>query len=121
MSVNKKNPRQRSRPRLKQKLSADQERRLLKIISGLLVLALLWILFAPGSGLVTYMAKRSELRTLERQVAEISQKNSDLQKDIDRLHNDPEYLERIARKEHGLLKKNERVFDFSRKKVEKDK
>lgn len=64
------------------------------------------------------MAKRSELKKLELQTAQIEEENSKLQKDIDRLHNDPEYLERIAREEHGLLKKNERVFDFSRKKVE---
>ncbi|MFW2367510.1 MAG: FtsB family cell division protein [Desulforhopalus sp.] len=94
---------------------------MLKIISGLLVLALLWILFAPGSGVVAYLSKRSELKELERQTALIEQKNSELQKDIDKLHNDPEYLERIARKEHGLLKKNERVFDFSRKSAEQDK
>lgn len=118
MSFNKKRPRQRSRPRPKQKLSSVQERRLLKIISVLCVIALLWILFAPGSGLVTYISKRSELRTLEKQTVQIEQENRDLQKDVDRLLNDPEYLERIAREKHGLLKNNERVFDFSRKKIE---
>lgn len=92
----------------------------MKIIAALLVLAVLWILFAPGSGLVTYMTKRSELKKLEQETAKISEENSNLQKDIERLQNDPEFLERIARKDHGLLKKNERIFDFSKKKVEKD-
>lgn len=92
----------------------------MKIIAALSVLALLWILLAPGSGLVTYMTKRSQLRKLEQETAQIRQKSSNLEKDIEKLQNDPEYLERIARKDHGLLKKNERVFDFSREKVEKD-
>jgi cell division protein FtsB len=120
MSLNEKKPRQRPRPRPKQKLSAVQERLLLKIIAALFVLALLWILFAPGTGLVTYMTKRSQLRKLEQETAQIRQKSSNLEIDIEKLENDPQYLERIARKDHGLLKKNERVFDFSSEKVEKD-
>jgi len=120
MSLNEKKPRQRPRPRPKQKLSAVQERMLLKIIAALFVLSLLWIVFAPGSGIVTYMTKRSQLIKLEQETAQIRKKSSNLEKDIEKLQNDPEYLERIARKEHGLLKKNERVFDFSREKVDKD-
>ena len=120
MPFNKKKPRQRPRPRPKQKLSAVQERRLLKIIAVLLFFAFLWILFAPGSGLLTYMTKRSELKKLEQETAKISEDNSNLQKDIERLQNDPEFLEKIARKDLGLLKKNERIFDFSKKHVEKN-
>jgi cell division protein FtsB len=42
--------------------------------------------------------------------------NEELRLEIERLQNDRAYLERIAREEHGMLKENERVFDFSGKK-----
>jgi cell division protein FtsB len=77
-------------------------------------MALLWIIFAPGSGVVTLMSKRSELKKLQEDTARIEQQIKELQKQIDLLHNDPRYLEDIARKDFGLLKKNERVFDFSK-------
>jgi cell division protein FtsB len=110
---------QRQRPKPHQKLSPVQEGRVMKIIVALLVIALLWIFFAPGAGLVTLLGKRSELKKLEQDKVRIEQNIDTLQKDIDRLNNDLSYLEEIARKEHGLLKKNEKVFDFSTAKPEK--
>jgi cell division protein FtsB len=86
----------------------------IKIVAGLVIIALLWIIFSPGSGIVTLMSKRSELKKLQEDTARIEQEIKELQKEIDLLHNDPHYLEDIARKDYGLLKKNERVFDFSK-------
>ena len=115
MSLIKKNPRS------KQKLSRAQEGRVMKVVFILLVFAFLWILFAPGSGIVTLISKRSELKKVQQETAQIEQHISELQNEIDRLHNDPSYLEEIARKEYGLLKKNEKVYDFSKPKSKKDK
>jgi len=44
-----------------------------------------------------------------------------IQAEIDGLQDDPEYLEEVARKEYGLLKKNERVYDFSKDSISKKK
>ena len=87
----------------------------------MLVFAVLWIIFAPGSGLVTLISKRSELKKLQQETMQIEQQIDGLQGDIDRLHNDPSYLEDVARKDFGLLKKNEKVYDFSTTKPAKDK
>ena len=46
----------------------------------------------------------------------LEQQNRDLQAEIEQLKNDAEYLEQVAREKHGLLKKNEMVFDFSKEK-----
>ena len=43
------------------------------------------------------------------------QQNSDIDRDIERLQSDEEYLEQVAREEHGMLKDNEMVFDFNKK------
>lgn len=82
--------------------------------------AVLWILFAPGTGVVALLKKRKELHNLQQKTVQLEEDNNKLQKDIERLQNDSGYLEEIARKEYGLLKKNERVYDFSRKKADKE-
>ena len=107
--------------RPKQKHPHDQESRVIKIVIGLVLLALLWIIFAPGSGVVTLLNKKSELKKMQHEKAQIEGQIDALQKDIDRLHNDPAYLEDLARREYGLLKKNEKVFDFSKSQPDKNK
>ncbi|MBU1567069.1 MAG: septum formation initiator family protein [Proteobacteria bacterium] len=109
------------RPRPKQKLSPIQENRYFKIVISLVVLALLWVILSPGSGLLAVWRKRSEQKTLQQQNIQLEEENSRLQKEIDKLQNDPGYLEEIARREHNLLKKNERVFEFAPKKSAKEK
>jgi len=106
---------------VKKRISPRQEGLLLKIVLALLLVAVLWIIFSPGAGLVTLQGHRSDLGQLERKNTELEQENRDLQIEIDRLQNDPEYLEEVARKEYGLLRKNEKVFDFSGNNPEKSK
>ena len=67
------------------------------------------------------MSKRSELKTLRQETIQLEQENTRLQAEIDLLQNDSEYLEDIARKDYGLLKKNEQVYDFSRTKPKEQK
>jgi len=42
-------------------------------------------------------------------------KNKALQEEINRLENDPAYLEEKARKEYGMLKENEVLYIFKKK------
>ncbi len=111
----------RKRPRPKQNLSPIQKSRYFKIVIALIVLALLWVMFSPGSGLLAIWRTRSEQKNLQQQNIQLEEENSRLQKEIDKLQNDPGYLEEIARREHNLLKKNERVFEFPPKKSAKEK
>lgn len=93
----------------------------MKLVFVLLVIALLWIFLAPGTGVVTLVSKRSELKKLQQETTQIEQQIDELQNKIDRLQNDPSYLEEIARKDFGLLKKNEKVYDFSKPKAKENK
>lgn len=104
----------------KRKLSPLQQKRLLRISAALLLLLLVWVFFSPGSGVVAIWRKRAELRSLEEQNQQLETANAQLQKEIDKLQNDPAYLEDIARREHNLLKKNERVFEFAPRKSVKE-
>ena len=86
-----------------------------RIAAAFAVVALLWIVFAPERGLF-HLHKRSKyLAGLEAESSALVQENSDMTRDIERLQSDGEYLEQVAREEHGMLKDNEMVFDFSKK------
>ncbi len=98
---------------VKKRISPQQEGLLVKVILALLLAAGLWIVFSPGTGLFSLSGYRSDLEQLEQEIAELEKENHDLQVEVDRLQNDTEYLEEIARKEYGLLRKNERVYEFS--------
>ena len=97
-----------------------QQNRLLKIILGLVVAALLWILLAPGTGVYSLLKLRNHAFELEKLTRELTANNETLRAEIDRLKNDRAYLEQVAREKYGMLKKNERVFDFSQSR-EKEK
>lgn len=95
-------------------MSVSQERKFFRIIILLVLLSLLWILFAPGSGLLSFFTKRAELNSLEKETALLSDANNTLQNEIDRLQDDPLYLEKVARSKFDMLKENERIYDFSK-------
>ncbi|MEJ2056390.1 MAG: septum formation initiator family protein [Desulfofustis sp.] len=103
------------RKKPKKKLTQLQENRLLKVVIVLIALAVLWLLFAPGTGVYSLVKMRSRTAALEQQTEALIKTNEELRAEIDRLKNDEAYLEQVAREKYGLLKKNERVFDFSRK------
>jgi len=103
-----------TRKKPKKKLTQLQENRLLKIIIALIVVAVIWLLFAPGTGVYSLVKMRSRTAALEQQTEALMQTNEELRAEIERLKNDEAYLEQVAREKYGLLKKNERVFDFSR-------
>lgn len=93
-----------------------QRRRLLRISCAVILIALLWLVFAPGRGLFSLSRQRSELAELEAKKEILLQENAKMSRDIDRLQNDKVYLEQVAREEYGMLKKNEIVFDFGKEK-----
>ena len=70
-----------------------------------------WIIFAPN-GVVNYRKVRQELQAVQSENLLLSAENEQLKIEIEKLKSDPAYLEEIARKNYGLVKKNEMVFDF---------
>ena len=101
-----------SRP--KKPLSPLQRSRLVKILLILACAALLWIVFAPNMGLLSVKRENDRLQALQQKKAQLEQENAALRQEIERIQNDIEYFEQLAREKHGLLKKNEMIFDFSK-------
>lgn len=97
------------------KLSLSQQRLLFRLSVALVFCALLGVIFSPYGGIYALYQKKSHQARLERNIVELKKENTLLTKEITKLESDPEYIQDIARKKHGLLKKNERIYDFSRK------
>ena len=83
------------------------------------VLSLLWFLFAPGRGYVQYRKLQREIDSLAEENRRLDTKNTELVEDIKRLKSDEAYIEDVARKKHGLLKKDEMVYEFEPAKKKK--
>ena len=95
--------------------SRSERRQLLYIGVFLVVLILLWVLIAPKKSALHLVKAKQELEAIQVENKRLEEENDVLRKEIDRLKHDPTYLEEKARKEYGLLKKNEMLYKFEKK------
>jgi len=109
------------RPRASQKSSAEEKIRVKKIIALIVFLSLLWLFFAPGLGIVSYMKKKAALKQVQNEATHLKKANVELQQEIDKIRSDPVYLEKIAREKYNLLRPNEKVYNFSKKSKKSEK
>ena len=79
------------------------------------LLVFLWIVFVPDSGILDMFRSRQKLEKLQAENIKLEQENKVLQEEIDKLQNDPAYIEEKARKEYGMLKENEVLYIFKKK------
>lgn len=67
---------------------------------------LLFSLFGDR-GLSDFFVLKSERDRLQHENIQLKQENDTLYRTIERLRNDPQYIESVARKELGMIKKDE--------------
>ena len=82
---------------------------------GIAIIALLlcWHLFS-SYGLVGYFHLEKKLAGLTAENDRLQEQNTQLRNDLKRFANDNAYFSEIARKRHGMIKKNEILFDFEK-------
>lgn len=100
---------------MRQKFSNREKKQLSYIGLFLVLLLLLWIVFAPNRGIVALYRAKVEITRLQEENRRLAEENKVLQEEINRLQGDPEYLEEKARKEYGMLKENEVLYIFKKK------
>ena len=100
--------------KVKTSLTQQQKKHLGRIILLLLVFATFWLIFAPKMGIYSLYRENDKLRHLVEERARLEQENLELRHEIERIQQDIEYFEKLAREKHNLLKKNEILFDFSK-------
>ncbi len=107
------------RPR--KRLSAQEQRTLRRVILIVLAVGLLWLLFAPGHGLLRYRRLQHRVQSLAEENRDLERRNDALRQEIRRLRTDDRYLEELARKKYGLLREDETVYEFGAAEKKKKK
>lgn len=92
----------------------QNSKKLLLISVVITLLLVVWLLFTP-KGWLEYSRITSNLEKVEEENRTLAINNQLLQQKIAKLLNDSEHIEKIARNKHNLVKKNEIIFDFTRK------
>ena len=93
---------------MRNKFTSREKKLLPHIGLFFLLLIILWIIFAPNRGMLA-------LHRSEKEIERLQLANKALQEEINRLQDDPAFLEEKARKEYGLLKENEVLYIFKKK------
>lgn len=106
--------------KIKSSLSPLQRKKFIRIILILVIAAMGWLLFAPDMGVIPLQQEHKRLEALEQQKIQLEQENATLRQEIEKIQKDIDYFERLAREKHGLLKKNEMVFDFNKEEKKKE-
>jgi cell division protein FtsB len=96
----------------KKNLSKLEKKRLMQVIVLIGGVSVLFFLFVPGRSLISYQGMRQQVSELTMENKKLVHRNQELREEIERLQHDDEYLEKIARERHGLLKKNEKIYEF---------
>lgn len=96
-------------------LSPLQQKKFYRIILVLVGIFLLALFFTPGKGLFFLRKQKMQVVALNAEKQALVKKNDALREEIKRVTTDVRYLEEVAREQHGLLKKDEMVFDFTPK------
>lgn len=97
------------------KLSHTDKRRFNLFVAVIATATLGLLLFSPF-GIKRALEARRQLQEVKAENYRLMADNEALKKEIIRLERDPDYLEKVAREKHGLLKKGEMVFDFKNNK-----
>lgn len=83
------------------------------VIIPLAVMAFILLFTVFGDrGLFRIYRLRNEKEQTQKRMEELTVENERLKKEIEALKSDRKYIERIARKEFGLVKKDEIIYQF---------
>ena len=92
-------------------------KRKIVVITGIVVLfSFLFVIALGDRGAVDLYQLHLRKVRLDRSNLELQKKNRVLYRSIQRLKNDPEFIENIARNELGMVGKDEVIYQFRKKK-----
>lgn len=95
---------------------SETDRKKVLLYSVLIVAVVgVWSVFGPY-GALKYYGVTNELNEILAQNEQLREANTALRQEINKLKKDPVYLEEVARRQFGLIKKNEVIYEFPEKK-----
>jgi cell division protein FtsB len=80
--------------------------------AGIFLVVMLALAIVNERGFLAMWRMQRNVTQLASVVRSIEQENQDLWRNIERLHSDTGYIEKIAREELGLVRPGELVFEF---------
>lgn len=101
------------KPGLVRQILATPWLTLVLLLSSLLLLAMMALTVWGDRGLLAMWRTQRERDRLVREIEIVEQKNATLSREVQRLHSDLAYIEKIAREELGLVRPGELVFEFA--------
>jgi cell division protein FtsB len=78
-------------------------------LGSLVLVALLFFIVFSERGLADLSWLRKEKKALLRQNSRVAAENEAISIEIDRLKNDPDYIEQVARRELGMIGRDEMI------------
>ncbi len=95
---------------------SESDRKKVLLYSVLIVTVVgAWSIFGPY-GALKYYGVANKLDEILAQNEQLRESNTALRQEINKLKKDPVYLEEVARRQFGLIKKNEVIYEFPEKK-----
>ncbi len=88
-------------------MGMDNKQKILISFCILTLFSMMLFIFFSDKGLSDLFKLKSERDRLVNQNVQLKKENDTLYRTIERLRNDPEYIESVARKELGMIKKDE--------------
>lgn len=82
-----------------------------RVLGGLFLIMVLFIIFGER-GFMDYRSLREKQITLEEANACLIKKNNDLKREVTLLRSDARYIETVARRELGMVRPGDRVYQF---------
>ena len=87
----------------------NQRQRILLSITAFLLVALFCFTIFSEHGLMDLNLLKQEQDSLQENNEQLTRENLALSVEIDRLENDPDYIEDVARRELGMIRKDELI------------
>ena len=86
------------------------------IVIGVALFILALLVYLAPYGIRDYLVMRKDLALVNKEISTLKEQNQELRDEISHLKSDTNYIEMVARKKLGMLKKNEMVFEVPEKK-----
>jgi len=102
--------RRKSTPRRTRNSASWFRGRLLWVLVALVVLLLVQVFIFQDEGLYRLYQLKQKIRTSEERIEALKSENARLEAERQRLLDDPEYLERVAREKYRMAKPGEKVY-----------
>lgn len=87
------------------------DRRVLFIAAGAIIFILFFTIFGER-GLLRIYHLNCELQEVNSRIEELKAENNQLRRELDALRSDRRYLESIARRDFGMVRSNEIIYQF---------